>query len=430
MASIKFDSTEILNTTYIPRFIKHESAPERILDLFNLIREDGNILVSEKYGKKMILLQGILVGTSEADLESKIDSFKELFSRLEKNLDISWNSETRRYVATCLRHGFNRDFYNLLFVPWTAEFLVASGEGKDTTTTKALDEKVISVASPATDSFIMLGSKGAKPQITLEGSSYPGGAKGLQLENLDNGEKITINLNEVWGTDTLKILCDEKEVIWDQPIVGEKEIDFYGIFPNFKIGTNNFELTSGGIICQEVDFDPADIALSTNISDTSKYKAQGFEVPNRDETFKGISVIVNKTGTPTGDLVAEIQTDNGGEPSGSVVTGATINIAPADVGLTFAWITEYASSLYTLEANTKYWIVFNATGVDASNYYSIGYLGSTNATYTKGNSAYSDDAEATWTDEPTKDLAFKIRFGGEPSSGSVKMTVEYYKTYL
>ena len=430
MASIKFDNTEILNTTYIPRFIKHESAPERILDLFNLIREDGDILVSEKYGKKMIPLQGILVGTSEADLESKMDSFKELFSRLEKNLDISWSSGTRRYVATCSNHDFNRDYFNLLFVPWTAEFLVVSGEGKDTTATKALDEKVIAVTTPATDSFTMLGSKGAKPQITLEGAPYPGGVKGIQLENLDNEEKITINMDETWGTDTIKILCDEKQVIWDRAIVGETEIDFYGVFPNFRVGTNNFKLTAGGIICQELDFDAADITSGTNIVNTSKYKAQSFEVPNRDETFKGISVIVNKTGTPTGNLVAEIQTDNGGEPSGSVVTGATINIAPADVGLTFAWITEYAANLFTLEANTKYWMVFKATGVDAVNYYSIGYVSGTNATYTKGNYAYSNDSGATWTDEPTKDLGFKIMFGGEPSSGSVKMTVEYYKTYL
>jgi len=89
MASIKFDSTELVNTTYIPRTIKHETIPQRYQSLLQMSGDDGAILVSSRYGEKIITINGILTGTSEANLEANIDSFKELFSRENKNLDIS-----------------------------------------------------------------------------------------------------------------------------------------------------------------------------------------------------------------------------------------------------------------------------------------------------------------------------------------------------
>ncbi len=114
---IQFDSVEILNSTYSPRFVKHESAAERFVNSLQLAREDGEILISANYGKKKITLSGILLGTSKNDLESKIDIFKELLSRQEKNLDIDWNGITLRFVATCVSHNFDRDHYNINFVP-------------------------------------------------------------------------------------------------------------------------------------------------------------------------------------------------------------------------------------------------------------------------------------------------------------------------
>ena len=163
--SIKFDGVEILTTTYIPRYVKHESAPERELTLLNLAREDGSVLVTEKYGTKTITLIGYLVGSSKSDLETKIDSFKELFSRKEKNLDIDWEAGTRRYVATCIRHNFDRDHFHLLFVPWTAEFVIAGGIGQDISLTVPINDVFYEVTTPISDNFTMVGSKGAKAEL-------------------------------------------------------------------------------------------------------------------------------------------------------------------------------------------------------------------------------------------------------------------------
>ncbi|MFA5462449.1 MAG: hypothetical protein WC274_10285, partial [Sulfurimonas sp.] len=102
--SIKFDSTELLNTTYIPRYVKHESSTDRELGIMNLARDNGSVLVNDRRGTKTITLKGILTGATESALETAIDNFKELFSRQQKNLDISWAGSTRRYIATCKSH--------------------------------------------------------------------------------------------------------------------------------------------------------------------------------------------------------------------------------------------------------------------------------------------------------------------------------------
>src|SRR5262245_30774345 len=129
--SVSFDGTDLITTTYLPRFVKHESVGTRQLDTMALSRSDGEVLIADSRGKKTISLQGTLKGSSQSDLESKIDAFTELFSRPEKNLDIDWSGGTRRYVATCTAHAFDRDHYHLSIVPWRAEFTVLSGEGKD-----------------------------------------------------------------------------------------------------------------------------------------------------------------------------------------------------------------------------------------------------------------------------------------------------------
>jgi len=136
--TILFDTVDISTDPYVPRFIKHETVPERILSLMELARENGSVIVAEKYGVKHILLQGIIYGSTQVDLETKIDTFKELFSREAKDLDISWEAGTRRYVATCVSHKFDRDYFHISICPWTADFIVPEGVGKDTTRTDAV----------------------------------------------------------------------------------------------------------------------------------------------------------------------------------------------------------------------------------------------------------------------------------------------------
>lgn len=177
--SIQFDSVEILDSAHIPRFMKHETAAERSLVDVQLAREDGNVLIFERYGKKIIKLQGTLTAASQTTLDDAIDTFKELFSRPEKNLDITWGGSlgTMRFVATCQSHTFDRDHYNTSAVPWTAEFIVSSGVGKDIATTNALNAQAADTSRPVVMSratSVDPGADSTTHAITMPSGVIPG----------------------------------------------------------------------------------------------------------------------------------------------------------------------------------------------------------------------------------------------------------------
>lgn len=432
MDSVQFDGTQLVNTTYTTRKAQHESMTNRDLDYMQLARDNGSILIQDRWGTKTIRLSGVLFGSSESDLESKIDSFKELFSRQEKNLDIDKGGTTRRYVATCTSFNFNRDYFNNTFAPWAAEFIVLSGDGKDTSTTTALDEYHLIADPVGTHSFTLSGSKSPQPTITLDGASLTY-VKGIKFKNTDTGESITVTDDSDWDYNEVIINCEDKKVTLDG-----NEVDFYGSFPNFQIGTNNFEITAGEITCVQNYRDYSDIAAGTNTVNTTYHYAQSFEIPKDDDTFQAIELAISKTGSP-GDLTWRIETDDNGEPSGTYASSSPTSegtISAGDVQAGFRWITSYAEDSnetnnyenFSLEANTRYWLVLYAAGVDASNYYCIGYGG--NASFENGKYLKSEDSGSSWTDQE-KDLFFKILLGGRTATtNSLNVSVEYTKTYL
>jgi len=429
-ASIKFDSTEILSTTYVPRFAKHESIPERLINSMILAREDGEVLISTSYGKKTIKLQGILTGTSQADLESKIDIFKELFSRPEKNLDLDWNGATLRFVATCSKHDFDRDHFNIKFVPWTAEFVILSGEGKDTADTTALNAHSVTTTTPGADSFTLLGSKPPKPVITLT-NGWKSTAVGFEYKNTDTGEKIVVIINRSWQTlDTIIIDCYQKKV-FDNASGTPVEIPFYGVFPQFKIGTNNIQITNGSIINQSTsDTLASALGNSGNIQDNQTRWTQQFSVAYSDDSFRAITLVLKKTGAPSQPLTVRVETDNNGQASGTLAhANATLTIAAANIGTVRDYVTGYAANNWHLDANTKYWIVVEVTsGVDASNYYSISF--NNDNLYSRGGAKHSFDAGASYTAD-VRNLAFRMLYGGSGNqAGGIAHTVVYKKTYL
>lgn len=427
---IKFDNTEILNSTYIPRYVKHESAPERILDNLNLAREDGRVFIVDRYDRKEITIIGNLTGSSVSDLEQKIDAFKELFSRVQKNLDIDFAGGTRRYIASVEKHDFDRDYFNDLYVPWFARFIVLSGEGKDTTPTSAYSNDV-SASTPTNVNFTLLGSKPPKPKIKLTLKSYAATAwsQGLEILNNDTGERILltkpVGLSDFGTGNYAEFDFELKKILNTLNGTPEEEIDYYGSFSKFLIGLNSIKITDGGLISQETPI--ASSGVGQTIQSANTYLAQSFQVPRTDETYRGIELFLSKVkATTISALNVNIKEDLNGEPKGSTI--ATIIIPEGEIGAVASYVRYYASANFTLEAGKTYWIVINAGDVSASNYY-VWYL--TPDIYNKGFKSVSQDTGSSWTDDEANDFLFKIIFGGRrETSGLITVDIDYYKTYL
>jgi hypothetical protein len=162
-----------------------------------------------------------------------------------------------------------------------------------------------------------------------------------------------------------------------------------------------------------------------------------FTVPHSDDTYRGISLYLSKSGTIGNDVVIQIQTDNAGSPSGSVVTNASFAITSASItaGGAGFYLTNSANQ-FSLTANTRYWIVAKCgSGIsdgDVSNFFQWHGCQGVTATYGRGNMKTTANGGTAWTDWPTYDLAFKLHYGGkaEASAPNLTLDVDYYKRWL
>ena len=427
MASIKFDGTEILNTTYIPRFIKHESATERSLETLELAREDGSILISDKRNKKLITLQGILTAASQATLETSIDSFKELFSRQEKNLDIEWANGTRRYKATCTKHNFDRDHFHNLYVPWIAEFVVLSGFAEDTVETVIVNKETFS-ENYKTKQITLDGSGSQKIKFSVKINSPNNSIKGVELKNVDNGERIMIVPNSSLDGRTVEIDTRLKTVKIDNIATS-----YYGVFPNFKKGLNNIQISAGDIIDQQF---VAPLSVGSGYGIYGSYKhAESFMIPYTNATYRSVWLLLSYVGNPLVACKVRIETDNDGEPSGILANdNATGNIAKTSMS-SWNWYQILFAGEFVLSANTKYWIVVQPynSGLTEENCYVCYMASGLNATYKLGNAASYDpyDDGGTWIQDADRNMQFKLCYGGRyDTSWTQEYSISQTKRYL
>lgn len=420
---IQFDSTDLQNASYVPRNFKHESMPDRDLEILQLARDDGGVLVSERFASKIITIQGTLKASTQAALEALIDTYKELLSRKDKNLDISFAGGTRRYVAYARAFTIDRDHFHLLFVPYQIEFVVPGGMGVDTSETAAVN--AVDADPTYTGAMTLAGSALPKPKITLTIGTGWTNALGIRFLNIDNNEECIITRSAVFSNaDVLIIDCDLKKVT-----LNAVEIPFYRVIPKFKIGTNNFSIAAGDIIDQKFEPPASYTTFNGTVNSGSAIVGQSFMVSHSDTTYQGIWLRVLKPDAPDYDLAIEIQTDNNGEPSGTAVTNATFTIAAADVGASYAWLIANSASKFSLSANTRYWIVCKKGAGASSGTYWIESCYGSEANYGKGNMAINSGA---WQQLLNYYLFFRLCFGGKADSSAPNLTldVDYTKRYL
>jgi hypothetical protein len=425
----------------MPQFVKHETAPGRELISVPLAREDGEVLIATRYGKKVIQLRGTLRANTEALLDTAIDNFKELFSRPEKNLDISWAGGTLRFVATCSSHEFDRDHYHLSIVPWSAEFVVSSGVGKDTSTTLAENEEALTTSDGvnpgifiAESTFTLSGSKAPAPVITLEIVNADANVLGFEYKNDDTGERIIVTRDVDWDAAAGKsvvIDCEQKRVTDNLSSTDQVEGTFLGTFPRFGVGTNNVIIRTGGIVNQESDELSIPYPAATDavfFSSTAIRYGISFVVPYSDAGFSTIALGLSKNGTPTSIANATIYTDDGGEPSATSIAIFDINQSDVPSYPTYEYVQTTANGgAFSLEGGRRYWLVLSVQAGTGANR----FIWNTDSTigYPRGSSVVSTDSGSTWTAD-TGIPAFKIYSGGGPGSMELLHTVAYTKTYL
>lgn len=243
--AITFDSNNL--QSYVPstavgiitNAIEHTNLPDKDAALYGLANTNQSVIPYVGYPSKKITITGVIVGSTSANLDSRIDSFKQYFLGKDKNLDIEYNGSTRRYVATANGIAVTRQQL-ALFATFQIEFICTLPFGKNTSATTALSASGRTL-SGYTDSYTFLGSGPAQlPLITITYSAVSGGASFVAFGNNGNGQGITI-------TDQTWIAADVLEIDVANRTVKKNgvEIDFLGAFPEFAPGAQNFSYSDG-----------------------------------------------------------------------------------------------------------------------------------------------------------------------------------------
>jgi len=445
--TITYDSVSILDANYITRIVGHESSPSRNINAIKLARRDGEYIINDSFNPKTITIEGILVGSTLANLDSRIDTLKELFSRKDKNLDIEFAGGTRRYVCRMTTCQIARDFYNIIHVPYKITFFIASGFGSDTSETTVLTDTGITAAD--TDQEVtFLGSHQPKPRHKITINTL-GNADVVRITNEDTDEYMEVDLDGFSGSDYIEIDEEEQTVTKN----GTTNLEFRGKFPSVVIGANNLNLTvygAGYTLDQE------------QLSATGGYRSLLYDagssvrpeeaqsiIMDQSGRIGKISCFVGKDGSPTGKMQWYLRYDDNGKPMAGAagrVGDADFDIAVAGVPATSAWTEAAVATGETfLIAGQRYWLMFNPGTVvtsDAANFFDWLYS-NVPTDYTKGKAMANKATGQTWFDgvadasagdgveEGQFDLMFKIYRGdGAAVSHNIDWVIYYTKKYL
>lgn len=224
----------------VTNVIDHTDGPDMLMGLYGLADADGSSIPAINYPSKPVALAGAIKGSSQADLDNRIDTFKGYLTGKDKNLDITYGSGTRRYIATAGTPRIQRkskSFIALFQVPITC----TNPFGLDTSTSNLWAAKTGFTGGTFTETPTVGGNAPFQlPVITITINSLTGAGDYVQISNDNNGQELLIYGLGLEAGDVIIIDCVERTVTIDGV-----EVDYYGTFLELAPGANSITYTDG-----------------------------------------------------------------------------------------------------------------------------------------------------------------------------------------
>lgn len=221
--------------------IRHTDAPDSIGDVVPLANASDSEAPTDEHVTKTVRLGGTVHGSSQADLDTRIDGLKGIFAKRGKNLDISYGGGVRRYVVLKSNAiGVDRKD-KALYAEFSIE-LICKPYGVDVATT-TLANVSNSTSGSNTLSFTIGGTAPYQlPVITITVDAFTGTGDYVQVSNDLNGQEIIIAGQSIAAGDVIKI----------DPTPGNRsvtidgvEVDYDGTFIELEPGDNSITVTDG-----------------------------------------------------------------------------------------------------------------------------------------------------------------------------------------
>lgn len=224
----------------ITNSIEHTNLPDKVMGLYGLADADGSSIPAINYPSKKITIGGVIRGSTQADLDSRIDTFKGYFNGKDKNLDIAYGSSTRRYVATANAVSIVRQ-QTALYATFQIEFLCTNPFGIDTTATALFATHTGSTVATFTETPTVGGNAPFQlPIFTITLTALTGAGDYVLISNDNNNQEILIYGAGLANGDVIVIDCVERTVT-----LNGVEIDYSGTFLELEPGASSITYTNG-----------------------------------------------------------------------------------------------------------------------------------------------------------------------------------------
>ena len=219
--------------------INHTDSPDQDAALYTVANANDSNVPDSNYQSRKVSIAGTIHGSSQADLDSRIDTFRGYFAQRNKNLDIAYGSGTRRYVVMKINTFSLSRSNKSLYASFTIEFL-CKPFGFDTSTTSLLSHTGFTSAT-VTDTPTVGGTAPYQlPVYTITINSLTGSGDYVQISNDNNGQEILLYGLGLTAGDVIVVDAENRSVT-----VNGDEVDYYGTFLELEPGASSLTYTDG-----------------------------------------------------------------------------------------------------------------------------------------------------------------------------------------
>ncbi len=219
--------------------IEHTDIPAAVAQLLSLADTDGSVIPDITYPSRVVKVAGTIHGSTQADLDSRIDTFKGYFRGKDKNLDIAYGSSTRRYIATKNSVGISRE-QKALYATFTVEFICTNPFGLDTSATSLISSLNYTSATLTSTPTVGGTAPYQLPIFTITIDALTGDGDYIQIANDNNTQEMLLYGLGLEAGDVLVIDCVNRVVT-----LNGTEVDYYGTYLVLEPGANSITYTDG-----------------------------------------------------------------------------------------------------------------------------------------------------------------------------------------
>lgn len=242
---LTFDSNDlqtynpVTRTGIVTNRIEHSDVPAQVAELLALADTDGSVIPDINYPSRVVRIGGSIHGSSQADLDNRIDTFKGYFIGKNKNLDIAYGSGTRRYIATKNTVSISRE-NTAKFAIFSIEFICTNPFGLDTSATDFITQSNYTSASLTVTPTIGGTAPFQLPVFTITIDALTGAGDYIQLSNNENNQEMLLYGLGLQAGDVLVVDCVNRIVT-----LNGDEVDYLGTFLVLEPGSASVTYTDG-----------------------------------------------------------------------------------------------------------------------------------------------------------------------------------------